>query len=191
MDIKSCVINDQIHNENTADMVKRTNPLAKLCSQCKTSRWWPEPIMGLKCWKFGRIIFDQVASIFHFGGEKKLAHLMHRGIFGSLGENLFQTFSYRKTDKKWVLWSLFLRTAALMDGWVNRIPWLAYDEKPDLLLWWPSCINFQRINLTYFLRTHIPYMYIHYCNALFLIGWLTHSLLLGNLIVDPGSVFSI
>ena len=120
--------------------------------------------------------FNQVASIFHFGGETKLAYLMHRGIFGSLGENLFQTFSYRKTDKKWVLWSLFLRTAALMDGWVNRIPWLAYDEKPDLLLWWPSCINFERINLTYFPRTHIPFMYYPLLQCIVL-NWLTDSLL--------------
>ena len=75
-------------------------------------------------------------------------------------------------------WDKIITTiiTALMDGWVNRIPWLAYDEKPDLLLWWPSCINFERINLTYFPRTHIPFMYYPLLQCIVL-NWLTDSLL--------------
>ena len=37
-DIKSCPINmiNEFQHENIADMVKRTQPIDKLCSQCKT-----------------------------------------------------------------------------------------------------------------------------------------------------------
>ena len=88
----------------------------------------------------------------------------------------FRLFPIGRLIKSEYSWFLFLRSAALMDGWVNRIPWLAYDEKPDLLLWWRSFNNFQRINLTYFPRTHIPYIpnIVLQCIVL---NWLTDSYL--------------